>query len=91
VALWDLTDRARPRPLGQLVAADGISEISFSPDGRIVALSTYGQVVLRDLARLDAGRRDPLGQACARAGPLTPALWSTYAPSLEYRDACAGR
>jgi WD40 repeat protein len=92
VTLWDLTDRTRPRPLGeQLVAADGVSAISFSPDGRTLAVDSFSQVVLRDVTRLDAIRRDPLGQACARAGPLSPALWSTYAPSLAYRDACEGR
>jgi WD40 repeat protein len=91
VALWDLTDRTRPRPIGKLVAADGVSAISFSPDGHTVAVTTSSQVVLRDLFRLDEARRDPLGQACARAGPLSPALWSTYVPGLGYRNACAGR
>jgi hypothetical protein len=58
MALWDLTDRTRPRPLGELVAADGVSEISFSPDGRTVAITSLSQVGLRDLSRLDEARRD---------------------------------
>jgi len=61
--MWprDLTDRTRTRSLGELAAADGVSEISFSPDGHTVAITSFSQVVLRDLSRLDEVRRDPVG------------------------------
>ena len=89
--LWDLTDQTRPRPLGQpLSATGGVSSISFSPNGRTIAVSgSDSTVVLRDLTRLSEFRRDPLGQACSRAGgPLDPTLWSNYAPGFDYQNTC---
>ena len=69
VVLWDLTDRTRPRPLDVQLADSGANRVSFSPDGRTVAISTFDQVVFRDLTHLLEARRDPVGQACARGRP----------------------
>jgi WD40 repeat protein len=88
-SLWDLTDRARPRLLGELPVRD-VSSVSFAPNGRTLAVTSYDSSVLLDISLLDQFRRDPIGEACARAGgPLDPGLWSLFASGLEYQDTCA--
>lgn len=39
VRLWDVTDRARPRPLGRPLGdgAERVTALAFSPDARLVA------------------------------------------------------
>jgi WD40 repeat protein len=39
VRLWDVTDRARPRPLGRPFgdAGERVTALAFSPDARLVA------------------------------------------------------
>jgi WD40 repeat protein len=90
-ALWDLTDKSQPRPLGApLTVEDTIGPVVFSPDGHTVALGSNRSLALRDLARLEDLRRDPIAASCARAGgPLNSAVWAIYAPGLDYRSPCA--
>ena len=68
VILWDLTDRARPHPLGKpLTGHTGyVSSVSFAPDGHTLATATGGfTVILWDVA--DRARPPRLGH------PLTTA------------------
>ncbi|MFX0577731.1 hypothetical protein [Nocardia nepalensis] len=38
VRLWDLTDRARPQPMGAPLNCDGVAtSVTFSPDGKLLA------------------------------------------------------
>jgi WD40 repeat protein len=61
VRLWDLADRARPRPLGPLQGhTDAVSSVAFAPDGTMLATGGADNTVrLWDLA--DRARPRPLG------------------------------
>ena len=64
VQLWDVTDPARPRPLGQSLAQIlNFYSVAFSPDGHTLAGGTDGTVQLWDVA--DPVHPRPLGQALA--------------------------
>ena len=65
VWLWDVTDPARPRPLGSTVAgAAGVVSVAFSPGGHTLASgSGNGAVRLWDVT--DPARPRPLGQPLA--------------------------
>jgi hypothetical protein len=63
IRLWDLTDRDRPRPLGQPLTGhtNAVLAVAFSPDGHTLATGSYDQTVrLWDLTARDRPR--PLGQ-----------------------------
>jgi WD40 repeat protein len=63
VILWDLTDRARPQPLGQPLTGhtDAVSTVALAPDGHtLTTASSDGTVILWDLT--DRARPQPLGQ-----------------------------
>ncbi|TQL99099.1 WD40 repeat protein [Actinoallomurus bryophytorum] len=62
VGLWDLSDPARPVPLGRRLAGPGgaVQSVAFSPDGRTLAAGSAGGSVR--LWRLGARPR-PLGAA----------------------------
>jgi hypothetical protein len=59
VLLWDLSDRTRPRRLGQPLTGQG-DQVVFAPDGRTLATGSYGTVLLWDLSDRTRPRR--LGQ-----------------------------
>ena len=53
VRLWDVTDPAHPRPLGQPLTSGGaaVNSVAFSPDGHTLASGDYdGTVRLWDVA-----------------------------------------
>ncbi len=63
VRLWDLSDRDRPRPLGQPLTGhtSSVYGVAFAPDGRTLATVSDDQTVrLWDLS--DRDRPRPLGQ-----------------------------
>jgi len=40
--LWDMSNPARPRPLGHCMTSGSIQSLTFSPDGRTLVSSEYG-------------------------------------------------
>jgi WD40 repeat protein len=80
VRLWDVVDRAHPRPLGPPLTgrAGVLASPAFSPDGRTLAtISGDGTVILWDLSPPRARPRQ-LGQPLT--GPTDPAWPLAFAP-----------
>jgi WD40 repeat protein len=79
VILWDRTDSAQPRPLGQPLTTGTsamASAMAFAPDGRILATGNgVGWIMLWDLA--DPSQPQPLGQLFdAHTGPVNSVTFS---------------
>jgi WD40 repeat protein len=86
VRLWDVSDPAVPRET--VLLSDSGSEtptgLAFSPDGGLIAVSTY------DSTRLwptDAGA--VLRRLCAESTPITASQWKQYLPDRPYDPPCA--
>ncbi|MDQ3153956.1 MAG: TIR domain-containing protein [Actinomycetota bacterium] len=74
-ALWDFTDPAQPRRLGQPLSGhtSGVSSVAFTPDGRTLATSdAVGAVILWDLTDPAQPRR--LGLPLSHTGAVTSAF-----------------
>ncbi len=90
--LWDLTDRAGPRRLGQPLRGQlsDVNALAFLPGDRTLATATSGGTVLWDLSSLADLREHAAQRACARTGRgLDRGEWARYIPGLAYEDTCA--
>ena len=86
VRLWDITNPARPRPLGQPLTGTtaAVASVAFSPGGRTLASGSLdGTIRLWNLNVQYA-----IGRICATAGGLTPRQWNQYIPQLRYQPSC---
>jgi WD40 repeat protein len=90
--LWDPTDPARPRRLGQPLTGHtmAVESVVFAPDGRTLATGSDDySTMLWDLTGLNSLRDHALERACAiTGGGLNPDEWARYVPGLAYEDAC---
>jgi WD40 repeat protein len=90
VSLYDLTDRSQPRPLnGLATSTDEVTGLAYTPDGATLVTAGDTGVQLWDLAPMTRLRTDPVGVACTRSGPLTPAQWQADVPGVPYQNTCA--
>jgi len=91
--VWDLSDPARPRRLGQPLTGhtDDVSSVAFAPDGRTLATGSDDySTMLWDLTGFNSLRDHAPERACAiTGGGLNPDEWARYVPGLAYEDACA--
>jgi WD40 repeat protein len=89
--LWDISDRQHPLRVAALVGHHGSAyRVTFSQDGRTAATGSFDKTVkLWDISALGEALADPIGQACAIAGPaLTRDTWRRYLPGTPYRRTC---
>ncbi len=93
VVLWDLTDRDRPRPLGEPldVRTGSVDAVAFAPDRPALAAGGDGGTVgLWDLSPLWSVRGEPVQAACAITGRgLDREEWDRYVGGPRYADTCA--
>ena len=89
IILWDVTDPANPRRLGQPLSGHSLV---FSPDGHTLATGDgNGSVILWDLTGLNDLRDRATELACAKTGrSLDRDEWDRYIPGLAYQDTCSG-
>jgi WD40 repeat protein len=86
VRLWDVTDPADPRPLGQPLTGSTtpVDLVTFSPDGHTLTTGNAdGTAWLWNLNVQYA-----IQQICATTGGLTPRQWNEYIPQLQYQPSC---
>jgi WD40 repeat protein/transcriptional regulator with XRE-family HTH domain len=87
VRLWDISDPARPRQLGQPLTrlADAVYQVTFSPDGRILAASGEdGHVRLWDVS--EPGRPRLLTVLSGPAGIVYDVAFSPDGRTLATAD-----
>jgi WD40 repeat protein len=93
VLLWDVTDPARPRRLGDPLTGHttAVMSVAFTPDGNTLVTANLDETVLLwDLTGLTAFRNHPTERACSiTRGGLDPDQWARNAPDLAYEDSCA--
>jgi WD40 repeat protein len=84
--LWDVTDPAHPRQLGEppTGSTGSVLSVAFSPGGHTLATG-YGDGTLR-LWNLDV--QHAIQRVCATSGGLTPRQWNQHIPELRYQPSC---
>jgi WD40 repeat protein len=93
--LWDIVLPARPMRL--FTIRQPLLDLTFSPDGRVVAGSSWlgdsdRQISMLDLTSVFSMRADPSRIACAAVGHgLMAEEWARYVPELPYQATCGGR
>jgi WD40 repeat protein len=88
VRLWDVTDPAHPRPLGQpltTTSGDTVNAVAFSSDGH--ALASGSSDGITRLWNLNV--HDAIERICVTAGGLTPRQWHDHIFQLPYQSLCA--
>jgi WD40 repeat protein len=86
VRLWDVTDPADPRPLGQPLTGSTtpVDLVTFSPDGHTLAIGNADGTAWP----WNLNVQYAIQRICATAGGLTPRQWNEYIPQLQYQPSC---
>jgi WD40 repeat protein len=91
VLLWDITDRNTPRLIsGPLTHNSSIDALTFSTDGRTLAVGTFDGVFLWDTSAAATSLDNLLSRACqTTSGGLDETEWARFVNGLSYTDSCA--
>ncbi|MFC4070057.1 WD40 repeat domain-containing serine/threonine protein kinase [Actinoplanes subglobosus] len=86
--IWGLGPDGDPMLLA--VVRGRTSGAAISSRQPLLATAGVNGVTLWDVSTVQKVLSDPLPDACRRAGGLSEAEWSGYAPALDYEPACSG-
>ncbi|MFI5940829.1 AAA family ATPase [Streptomyces uncialis] len=84
IQLWDISDTSRPRVLGRIPHERHVEDLEFSPDGRVLAVTSLDSSAGTDLGLLqlwnvsDTAKPRPLGEGLD--GPTGPVDSLAFSP-----------
>lgn len=85
IRLWDLTAPLEPAAIGTLDAGDGLLTVTFTADGRRLAVG--GRSGTTRLWHTEPDEATAL--ICTAAGaPVTPEEWARFVPDQQYTPPC---